>query len=89
MDINVFYDQLADHGTWVEHPDYRYVFVPSDVGLGWRPYQEDVGSGPMPMAGTGIPTNRSAGQPIITAAGAMIRPMAGSGFQATPGRRPG
>ncbi len=37
MDINVFYDQLADHGTWVEHPDYRYVFVPTGVGPGWRP----------------------------------------------------
>ncbi len=40
MDVRVFYDQLADYGTWVEHPDYRYVFIPNDVGAGWRPYQE-------------------------------------------------
>jgi hypothetical protein len=40
VDINVFYDQLADQGTWVEHPDYRYVFIPADVGQGWRPYQQ-------------------------------------------------
>lgn len=40
MDVNVFYDQLGRFGTWVAHPDYDYVFIPSDVGPGWRPYQE-------------------------------------------------
>ncbi|GAB4065707.1 hypothetical protein GCM10028812_10490 [Ancylobacter sonchi] len=40
LDVNVFYDQLGDYGSWVQHPDYQYVFVPSNVGPGWRPYQE-------------------------------------------------
>ena len=40
VDVNVFYDQLGRYGTWVEHPDYQYVFIPSDVGPEWRPYQE-------------------------------------------------
>ncbi|WP_428030583.1 DUF6600 domain-containing protein [Ancylobacter sp.] len=40
MDVNLFYDQLGQYGTWVQHPDYQYVFIPSDVGAGWRPYQE-------------------------------------------------
>ncbi len=40
MDVNVFYDQLSRYGTWVEHPDYQFVFIPNDVGQGWRPYQE-------------------------------------------------
>ncbi|MFD2030415.1 DUF6600 domain-containing protein [Ancylobacter dichloromethanicus] len=30
----------GQYGTWVEHPDYQYVFIPADVGPGWRPYQE-------------------------------------------------
>ncbi len=40
MDVDLFYDQLGQFGTWVEHPEYQYVFIPSDVGPGWRPYQE-------------------------------------------------
>ena len=40
MDVNVFYDQLGAYGSWVEHPDYQYVFIPANVGPGWRPYQE-------------------------------------------------
>ncbi|GLK82588.1 DUF6600 domain-containing protein [Ancylobacter defluvii] len=40
LDVNVFYDQLGDYGSWVEHPDYQYVFIPSNVAPGWRPYQE-------------------------------------------------
>ncbi|MCK0209181.1 hypothetical protein MWN33_14190 [Starkeya koreensis] len=40
MDVNLFYDQLGRFGTWVAHPDYDYVFIPANVGPGWRPYQE-------------------------------------------------
>ncbi|TCK28752.1 hypothetical protein EV667_2765 [Ancylobacter aquaticus] len=40
MDVDLFYDQLGQFGTWVAHPEYQYVFIPSDVGPGWRPYQE-------------------------------------------------
>lgn len=38
--VDTFYDRLSGHGSWVQHPDYRYVFVPSGTGPGWRPYQE-------------------------------------------------
>jgi hypothetical protein len=40
LDVNVFYDQLGQYGTWVQHPDYQYVFIPANVGPDWRPYQE-------------------------------------------------
>lgn len=40
LDVNVFYDQLGQYGTWVQHPDYQYVFIPTNVGPDWRPYQE-------------------------------------------------
>ncbi|MEP9378050.1 DUF6600 domain-containing protein [Aquabacter sp. CN5-332] len=40
VDINVFYEPLAEHGTWVEHPDYKYVWVPKGMDASWRPYQE-------------------------------------------------
>lgn len=40
LDVNVFYDQLGRYGTWVEHPDYEFVFIPTNVGPDWRPYQE-------------------------------------------------
>lgn len=40
VDVNVFYAPLAEHGSWVRHPDYDYVFVPSGLDASWRPYQE-------------------------------------------------
>lgn len=40
VDINIFYEPLAEHGSWVRHPDYDYVFVPSGLDASWRPYQE-------------------------------------------------
>ncbi|WP_029004639.1 DUF6600 domain-containing protein [Azorhizobium doebereinerae] len=40
VDINVFYAPLAEHGTWVAHPTYQYVWVPSGLDASWRPYQD-------------------------------------------------
>ncbi|WP_341992085.1 DUF6600 domain-containing protein, partial [Azorhizobium sp. AG788] len=40
VDINVFYAPLAEHGSWVVHPVYQYVWVPADLDAAWRPYQE-------------------------------------------------
>jgi hypothetical protein len=37
--IDVFYDGLNRHGSWVRHPDFSYVWLPRR-GPGWRPYQE-------------------------------------------------
>ena len=39
-DVEMFYDALGRDGAWVEHPDYSYVWLPSRMGPGWRPYQE-------------------------------------------------
>ena len=33
----VFYDELSPYGTWVNYPDYGYVWVP-DAGSDFRPY---------------------------------------------------
>ena len=37
-DIDSFYEDLAPHGDWVEHPDNGYVFIPAGVSPDWRPY---------------------------------------------------
>lgn len=39
-DVGMFYDALEHDGSWVYHPDYSYVWIPSRMGPGWRPYQE-------------------------------------------------
>jgi hypothetical protein len=35
-----FYQPLAPYGDWVQSPTYGWVWVPRDVGPGWRPYTE-------------------------------------------------
>ena len=37
VSFQVFYDDLSPYGTWVDNPDYGYVWVP-DVAPGFRPY---------------------------------------------------
>lgn len=37
-DIDVFYAPLAAHGRWVAMAPYGYVWVPTGVAPGWRPY---------------------------------------------------
>ena len=37
VSLQVFYDELSPYGTWVENPDYGYVWVP-DVEDDFRPY---------------------------------------------------
>jgi hypothetical protein len=34
------YDDLDDHGTWSEEPDYGHVWYPRDVAPGWAPYSD-------------------------------------------------
>lgn len=38
VDISVFHDRLAPYGQWVEHPRYGWVWYPTGVEAGWRPY---------------------------------------------------
>ena len=40
VSVDIFYAPLAEHGTWVAHPEYEYVFIPSGLDASWRPYQE-------------------------------------------------
>jgi hypothetical protein len=37
VSFQVFYDELTPYGTWVENPDYGYVWLP-DVAPGFTPY---------------------------------------------------
>jgi hypothetical protein len=37
INLQVFYDELGAYGTWIENPDYGYVWVPN-VDPGFRPY---------------------------------------------------
>jgi len=34
------YDDLDDHGTWSEEPEYGHVWYPDDVGPDWAPYSD-------------------------------------------------
>lgn len=34
------YDDLDDHGTWSEEPEYGHVWYPEDVGPDWAPYSD-------------------------------------------------
>ena len=34
------YDDLDDHGTWNEEPEYGHVWYPNDVGPDWAPYSD-------------------------------------------------
>lgn len=36
--VEVFYDGLAPHGTWIDLELYGWVWVPAGVPPGWRPY---------------------------------------------------
>jgi len=38
VSIDLFYDQLAPYGDWIEVSDYGYCWQPRDVGENWRPY---------------------------------------------------
>lgn len=37
-DYQQFYDELAPHGTWMQDPNYGYVWSPRGVGRDFRPY---------------------------------------------------
>jgi hypothetical protein len=37
VSFQVFYDELSPYGTWVENPDYGYVWMPN-TGPGFTPY---------------------------------------------------
>ena len=37
INLQVFYDELGDYGTWVDNPDYGYVWVPN-VDQDFKPY---------------------------------------------------
>ncbi len=38
INFNVFYNELAPYGDWVQTADYGYVWQPVGVGVGWQPY---------------------------------------------------
>jgi hypothetical protein len=38
VSVEVFYNQLAPYGDWLDAGDYGYVWHPRDVGDDWRPY---------------------------------------------------
>jgi hypothetical protein len=37
VDFQLFYDELSPYGTWVDYPNYGYVWMP-DAGAGFTPY---------------------------------------------------
>ena len=38
VSFDVFFNDLQPHGSWVQTDIYPYVWVPANVGPGWRPY---------------------------------------------------
>lgn len=37
-DVSFFHDELIEHGRWITHRDYGYVWTPGRVDGDWRPY---------------------------------------------------
>jgi hypothetical protein len=40
VDLGFFYDNLASYGNWIQRPSYGWVWTPTAVSTGWRPYQD-------------------------------------------------
>jgi len=40
LTVDLFYDQLAPYGDWVDAGEYGYAWHPRDVGQDWRPYAD-------------------------------------------------
>ena len=38
VSFQVFYDQLTPYGNWINYPNYGYVWIPTQVPQGFRPY---------------------------------------------------
>ena len=38
LDIGFFYDSLSPYGIWVYYSPHGYVWIPRNLGYGWRPY---------------------------------------------------
>jgi hypothetical protein len=48
------YDDLDDHGTWSEEPEYGHVWYPHDVDPGWAPYSNGYWSWVSPWGWTWV-----------------------------------
>jgi len=42
IDVNLsfFYDRLAPHGEWIEHPQHNWIWRPNGMPVDWRPYTD-------------------------------------------------
>jgi uncharacterized protein DUF6600 len=40
VSFNLFFNALAPYGNWVSVPTYGYVWQPTGIGPGWRPYTD-------------------------------------------------
>jgi hypothetical protein len=40
VDIGFFYTSMAPYGNWVARPEYGWVWYPTGVPVGWRPYTD-------------------------------------------------
>jgi hypothetical protein len=40
VDFGFFYDDLAPYGRWIDRPSYGWVWTPTVVDVGWRPYED-------------------------------------------------
>jgi uncharacterized protein DUF6600 len=38
VSFQVFYDNLSPYGNWINYPEYGYVWIPTQVPHGFRPY---------------------------------------------------
>lgn len=89
VSFQVFYDQLSPYGSWINYPDYGYVWIPTQVPQGFRPYATGAIGYIQMMAGHGFLIIIGAGLRFIMAIGFTINIMAGCGCLITNGRLPG
>lgn len=89
VDTSFFHERLTMHGRWVQRPPYGWVWFPTTVAVGWRPYTIGTERGPTTTAGSGPRTRSGDGQPTTTGAGPTMPNTAGSGFLGPFGLRSG
>ena len=87
LDHGVFYERLSPHGAWT-WTQGQYVWVPTGVDAGWRPYTRGRWVTPT-TAGRGPLMSLLVGRRITTDAGAFPTALAGFGCLATAGDRLG
>jgi hypothetical protein len=88
VSFQIFYDQLAPYGEWVNDPDYGYIWLP-DVSQDFQPYATNGYWVNTQYGNTWYSNYDWAGRLFIMVVGYITTIMAGRGFPVTNGDQHG